>query len=148
MIGHAHRHYHASMLSVEEALERILSAFYVLEPEERPLMDALGQVLAEGYPRCGFKFNTWEELKTLALHFAQGFQPGHAGLLGREILIRSINRGVPVELAGWSLASLYSHLSMRQAAALTLGMTSRPINSNWRRTWSCPMPGHCILKMR
>ena len=47
MIGHAHRHYYASMLSVEEALERILSAFYVLEPEERPLMDALGQVLTK-----------------------------------------------------------------------------------------------------
>ncbi len=45
--GHAHRHYHASMLSVEEALERILSAFHVLEPENTPLLEALGQVLAE-----------------------------------------------------------------------------------------------------
>lgn len=45
--GHAHRHYHASMLSVEEALERILSAFHVLEPEDRPILEAQGQVLAE-----------------------------------------------------------------------------------------------------
>ena len=36
-----------SMLSVEEALERILAHFRVLESEERPLLEALGQVLAE-----------------------------------------------------------------------------------------------------
>ena len=36
-----------SMISVEEALERILSYFSRLEPEERPITDALGQVLAE-----------------------------------------------------------------------------------------------------
>ena len=35
------------MLSVEEALERILSFFNVLEPEEKRPLDALGQVLAE-----------------------------------------------------------------------------------------------------
>lgn len=35
------------MLSVEEALERILSHVHVLEPEERPILSALGQVLAE-----------------------------------------------------------------------------------------------------
>ena len=35
------------MISVEEALERILSYVHVLEPEERPILDALGQVVAE-----------------------------------------------------------------------------------------------------
>ena len=35
------------MISVEEARERILSFFQRLEPEEKPLLDALGQVLAE-----------------------------------------------------------------------------------------------------
>ena len=45
--GHSHRHYDESMLSVEEALERILESVHVLEPEESPLLDALGQVLAE-----------------------------------------------------------------------------------------------------
>ncbi len=35
------------MISVEEALERILSFVHRLEPEEQPLLDALGQVLAE-----------------------------------------------------------------------------------------------------
>ena len=35
------------MLSVEEALERILGFFDVLEAEERPILDASGQVLAE-----------------------------------------------------------------------------------------------------
>jgi molybdopterin molybdotransferase len=35
------------VISVEEALARILGYVHVLEPEERPLLDALGQVLAE-----------------------------------------------------------------------------------------------------
>jgi molybdopterin molybdotransferase len=35
------------MISVEEARERILSYVHRLEPEERPIEDALGQVLAE-----------------------------------------------------------------------------------------------------
>ena len=35
------------MLSVEDALDRILAHFHVLESEERSLLDALGQVLAE-----------------------------------------------------------------------------------------------------
>ena len=35
------------MISVEEALERILAHVHRLEPEERPILDALGQVLAE-----------------------------------------------------------------------------------------------------
>ena len=35
------------MISVEEALERILSYVSVLEPEEKPVLDALGQVLAD-----------------------------------------------------------------------------------------------------
>jgi molybdopterin molybdotransferase len=35
------------MISVEEALERILRYVNVLEPEEKPILDALGQVLAE-----------------------------------------------------------------------------------------------------
>jgi molybdopterin molybdotransferase len=35
------------MISVEEALERILSYVHVLEAEEKPVLDALGQALAE-----------------------------------------------------------------------------------------------------
>jgi molybdopterin molybdotransferase len=35
------------MISVEEALERILSYVNVLEPEEKPILEALGQALAE-----------------------------------------------------------------------------------------------------
>ncbi|MCH7801205.1 MAG: hypothetical protein IIC24_06635 [Chloroflexi bacterium] len=44
--GHSHRHhYDAAMLSVEEALERILGHFDVLDVEEKPILEALGQVL-------------------------------------------------------------------------------------------------------
>ena len=52
--SHAHdRHAHHGMpkmpewLSVEEALGKVLGYVHQLEPEERPLLDALGQVLAE-----------------------------------------------------------------------------------------------------
>ncbi len=45
---HGHRHDpHEAMLSVEDALDRILGNFSVLETEQVPLLDALGQVLAE-----------------------------------------------------------------------------------------------------
>lgn len=37
----------SSMISVEEARDRILSFFHRLEPEQKPLLEALGQVLAE-----------------------------------------------------------------------------------------------------
>ncbi|OAI38982.1 hypothetical protein AYO38_08520 [bacterium SCGC AG-212-C10] len=37
----------AAMISVEEARERILAFFARLEPERRPLLEALGQVIAE-----------------------------------------------------------------------------------------------------
>jgi len=35
------------MISVDEALEKILSHFRTLEPEQKPILDCLGQVLAE-----------------------------------------------------------------------------------------------------
>lgn len=35
------------MISVEEALERVLSSVATLEPEEKPILEALGQALAE-----------------------------------------------------------------------------------------------------
>ena len=44
---HGHRHHDEAMLSVEDALERILDQFHVLDTEEVPLLEALGQVLAE-----------------------------------------------------------------------------------------------------
>ena len=47
MVEHVHRHKHESMLSVEEARERVLGYFDVLEPETRPILEADGQVLAE-----------------------------------------------------------------------------------------------------
>ena len=45
--GHSHRHYGEAMLSVEDALERILNHFHRLEAARTPLLDAIGQVLAE-----------------------------------------------------------------------------------------------------
>lgn len=42
-----HGHHPESMLSVEQAFARILAFFNVLEVEERPLLEAVGQVLAD-----------------------------------------------------------------------------------------------------
>jgi len=42
-----HRHDHESMMSVEEALARVLSFFHELDPEDKPILEAQGQVLAE-----------------------------------------------------------------------------------------------------
>ena len=44
---HDHGHHHEAMLSVEEALERVLGVFHILGPEATPILDSLGQVLAE-----------------------------------------------------------------------------------------------------
>ena len=44
---HEHGHHHADMLSVEEAYERIMAHFSPLDAEEKPILQALGQVLAE-----------------------------------------------------------------------------------------------------
>ena len=44
---HAHRHYGEEMLSVEEAQEHILQSLSVLESEDKPLIDAIGQALAQ-----------------------------------------------------------------------------------------------------
>ena len=40
-------HYHADMLSVEEARQRIISKFHILDKEYSPILDSLGQVIAE-----------------------------------------------------------------------------------------------------
>lgn len=45
--GHSHRHYGEAMLSVEDALERILAHFRPLDAARVPLLEAMGQVLAE-----------------------------------------------------------------------------------------------------
>ena len=47
MRDHGHRHGHEAMLSVEDARDRILSYFSPLDPEKKPVLEALGQVLAE-----------------------------------------------------------------------------------------------------
>jgi len=46
---HSHGHIHATedMLSVEQAYERVLASFQTLDAEEKPLLECMGQVLAE-----------------------------------------------------------------------------------------------------
>ena len=44
---HGHGHHHADMLSVEEAYDRIMAHFRPLEGEDTPVLQSLGQVLAE-----------------------------------------------------------------------------------------------------
>ena len=44
--SHGHSHVAEDMLTVEEAFERIMTSFEALEPEEKPILECLGQVLA------------------------------------------------------------------------------------------------------
>ena len=44
---HGHSHADEDMLSVEEAYERVMASFAPLEPVEAPLLECLGQTLAE-----------------------------------------------------------------------------------------------------
>ena len=45
--SHGHRHAGEDMLSVEQAYERVMASFQALEAEEKPLLECIGQVLAE-----------------------------------------------------------------------------------------------------
>ena len=45
--SHGHRHAGEDMLSVEQAYERVMASFQTLEAEEKPLLECIGQVLAE-----------------------------------------------------------------------------------------------------
>ncbi|HCP24718.1 MAG TPA: molybdopterin molybdenumtransferase MoeA, partial [Dehalococcoidia bacterium] len=45
--SHGHGHVDEDMLSVEEAYQRIMASFRTLEAEEKPLLECIGQVLAE-----------------------------------------------------------------------------------------------------
>jgi molybdopterin molybdotransferase len=47
-----------AMLSVEEALEKVLAYVPVLEPEDKPILEAQGQVLAEDI-LAGFDIPRW-----------------------------------------------------------------------------------------
>ena len=47
MHHHGHSHIHEDMLSVEEALTQIISCFTTLESEKKPILECLGQILAE-----------------------------------------------------------------------------------------------------
>ena len=45
--SHGHSHVAEDMLTVEEAFERIMASFAPLGAEQRPILECLGQVLAE-----------------------------------------------------------------------------------------------------
>ena len=48
MVSHGgHSHAHEDMLSVEDAYDRIMAYFSLLDAEEKPILEAVGQVLAE-----------------------------------------------------------------------------------------------------
>ena len=45
--SHGHGHVDEDMLSVEQAYARVIASFQILEPEEKPLLESMGQILAE-----------------------------------------------------------------------------------------------------
>ena len=45
--SHGYGHVDEDMLSVEQAYARVIASFKILEPEEKPLLESMGQILAE-----------------------------------------------------------------------------------------------------
>jgi len=45
--SHGYGHVDEDMLSVEQAYARVIASFQILEPEEKPLLESMGQILSE-----------------------------------------------------------------------------------------------------
>ena len=97
-----HRHHHEDMLSVEEALERILSFFHVLDSEDKPIVEALGQVLAEDVI-AGF------EIPPLDNSAMDGYAVRAAGIKGASkdspVVLRVVGSIAAGELPGVGVTS-------------------------------------------
>ena len=84
MIAHAHTPH---MLSVEEARERVLALVPVLEAEERPLLETLGQVLAQDAV-ASFDIPPWDN--SAMDGYAVRYQDIQGASLGQATVLRVI----------------------------------------------------------
>ena len=86
-------HRHADMLSVEEAYERIMAYFAPLEAEERPILEAIGQVLAEDV-KASF------DIPLLANSGMDGYAVRHKDIIGVSIKSPKVLKVVGMVAAG------------------------------------------------
>ena len=122
----AHGHEHASLrrhegmpkmprwLSVEEALERILGYVSVIESEEKPLLDALGRVLAED-------LRSSMDIPPLANSSMDGYAVQESSVSGA-----SRERPVSLRVIGQIAAGYVSTVPVGRGEALRI-MTGAPI---------------------
>ena len=88
-----HGHHHADMLSVEEAYQRIIAFFKPLPAEESPILETLGQVLAEDM-YCPF------DIPPLANSAMDGYALRHQDLIGADLQHPVILKVIDLVAAG------------------------------------------------
>lgn len=111
---HIHTHVEEDMLSVEDAYERVMAYFSPLEPEESPLMQAMGRVLAE---------DIYSPLNLPPL--ANSAMDGYA-VLGKDIEGAGKNSPVQLEVIGLVAAGQVSSQRVTKGNAIRI-MTGAPI---------------------
>jgi molybdopterin molybdotransferase len=104
----------APMLTVEQALERVLSAFQPLEPERVDVLDALGRVLAEDV-RAG------EDIPPLANSSMDGY-----AVLAADTAGASPNHPTRLRVAGEIAAGYVPQAEVTPGAAMRI-MTGAPL---------------------
>jgi molybdopterin molybdotransferase len=109
-----HRHYDEDMLSVEDALDRILSHFRVLDAEERPLTDTLGQTLAEDV-------SSLVDIPPLANSAMDGY-----AVQSRDVTRASAATPVTLRVIGKVAAGEIPAVSVRAGTAVRI-MTGAPV---------------------
>ena len=109
-----HGHTHADMLSVEEAFDRIIQHFRVLESEEKPLLEVLGQVLAE-------EVSSPMDIPPLANSAMDGYALRHQDIIGA-----SQESPIPLKVIGQVAAGELPQQRVTEGTAVRI-MTGAPV---------------------
>jgi molybdopterin molybdotransferase len=104
------------MLTVEQALERVLSAFHPLEPEQVPILEALGRVLAKDV-------YAGEDIPPLANSSMDGY-----AVLAADTVGASPNRPARLRIVGQIAAGYVPETAVASGTTMRI-MTGAPIPS-------------------
>jgi molybdopterin molybdotransferase len=104
------------MLTVEQALERVLSAFHALEPEQVPILEALGRVLAKDV-------YAGEDIPPLANSSMDGY-----AVLAADTVGASPNRPARLRIVGQIAAGYVPETAVASGTTMRI-MTGAPIPS-------------------
>ncbi|MBM3943630.1 MAG: molybdopterin molybdotransferase MoeA [SAR202 cluster bacterium] len=111
---HGHRHVAEDMLSVEQAYQRIMACFSSLEAEDKPILEALGQVLAQ-------EVRSPLDLPPLANSGMDGYAVRHDDIRGA-----SDQQPRPLKVIGLVAAGQVSNQTVAPGTAIRI-MTGAPV---------------------